>query len=470
MTSADGITWTIRTSPSITVNWLGISWNGTVFAAVGLASGNVGVMTSTDGITWTTRTSSADNGWYGIAWNGTVFASVASSGTGNRVMTSPDGITWTGRTSVSDIFKLSLAVGGAAINLTGTQSGTHSALALLSQTSSAVSISTTNPSTVSWPAHGFFNDDKLVFYTTGTLPTGLSANTVYYVTSATADTFRVTTALGSLGIQVTTGGTGTLYAVMQHHKIYESLTDGNLNNPPHKYPVNWVDMGADNRWRMFDLSNTSQTRNADSFTCDVKARGRVDSVALMNLSAASVTITGTDPIAGVVYGPTTYLMNDNSGVGDWWTYFFEPIVYKKDWVDTDFPPYNDLLFHITLTNTGATAAVGAMVFGLSKTLGTTQYGANVGILDYSIKQRDTVGNYTILERAFSKRARFTLWLDHSLVDSVVNTLATYRATPAVYVGTSDYQSTIVYGFYKDFNMDISYPTVSICSIDVEGLT
>ena len=372
--------------------------------------------------------------------------------------------------SIAQTFTFSATEGGTPINSSDTQSGTHSAQALLSPTSSRVSISKTSPSVIGWSGHGFYNDDEITLYATGSLPTGFLSATTYYITKTTADTFQLTTSLGGSSIAATSDGSGVFFCVAKHHKIYESLTAGNLNNPPHKYPANWSDMGADNRWRMFDLSNTSQTRNADSLTCDIKARGRVDSVALMNLSAASVTITGTDAVAGIVYGPTTYLMNDNSGVGDWWTYFFEPIVYKKDWVDTDFPPYNDLLFHITLTNTGATAAVGAMVFGLSKTLGTTQYGANVGILDYSIKQRDTVGNYSILERAFSKRARFTLWLDNSLVDSVVNTLTTYRATPAVYVGTSDYQSTIVYGFYKDFNMDISYPTVSVCSIDVEGLT
>jgi hypothetical protein len=40
---------------------------------------------------------------------------------------------------------------------------------------------------------------------------------------------------------------------------------------------------------------------------------------------------------------------------------------------------------------------------------------------------------------------------------------------AVWVGSEEYASMIVYGFYKDFSIEISYPTVSICSLEIEGL-
>jgi len=96
--------------------------------------------------------------------------------------------------------------------------------------------------------------------------------------------------------------------------------------------------------------------------------------------------------------------------------------------------------------------------------------AKVGIQDYSIKQRDTFGNYTILQRAFNKKADFTVYIENSAVDSVVNLLSDYRATPTVYVGSSSFGSTIIYGFYKDFSVDIAYPTKSVCTISLEGLT
>jgi hypothetical protein len=48
-------------------------------------------MTSADGITWTVRTSPANTSWRSICWSPqrSQFAAVSNSGTGNRVMVSP---------------------------------------------------------------------------------------------------------------------------------------------------------------------------------------------------------------------------------------------------------------------------------------------------------------------------------------------------------------------------------------------
>ena len=105
-TSPDGITWTVRTTPSAANNnWQGLAWSPelSLFVAVAGSGTNNRVMTSPDGIAWTARTSAQDNNWTSVCWsptaNGTgLFVAVSNGGT-NRVMTSPDGINWTVRTS-----------------------------------------------------------------------------------------------------------------------------------------------------------------------------------------------------------------------------------------------------------------------------------------------------------------------------------------------------------------------------------
>ena len=93
-TSPDGITWTSRSMP-YAANWLDVTWNGSVFCAVG-NSASGGAATSPDGITWTGRALTART-WKCIEWNGSVFAALAD-GTIAGAATSPDGITWTNRT------------------------------------------------------------------------------------------------------------------------------------------------------------------------------------------------------------------------------------------------------------------------------------------------------------------------------------------------------------------------------------
>ena len=125
---------------------------------------------------------------------------------------------------------------------------------------------------------------------------------------------------------------------------------------------------------------------------------------------------------------------------------------------------------ITLTDSGETVLCGVCVLGLSKEIGGTQYGATVGIQDYSVKTQDDFGNYTILERAYADRGTFSVEVETSYVDALKKLLTAYRATPAVYIGSDDFGSTVMYGFFKDFNIDIAGPAVSIATIEIEGLT
>ena len=95
---------------------------------------------------------------------------------------------------------------------------------------------------------------------------------------------------------------------------------------------------------------------------------------------------------------------------------------------------------------------------------------SVGIQDYSVKSRDSFGNYSITERAFNRRCTMQVLVDNAKVDPLVNILASYRALPTVYVGSNSFGSSMLFGFYKDFGIAIAYPTSSLCNIELEGLT
>jgi len=76
----------------------------------------------------------------------------------------------------------------------------------------------------------------------------------------------------------------------------------------------------------------------------------------------------------------------------------------------------------------------------------------------------------VTERAFRARGNFQIVVDRTAGDGVQAELARQRATPIVYVVSSEYSSTIIYGFYRDFTVKIEQPTFSICEIEIEGLT
>jgi hypothetical protein len=99
------------------------------------------------------------------------------------------------------------------------------AIAIWSQTvepAAAVTITIASPGVVSLTAHGLVNNRAVVLETTGSLPTGLTAGTTYYVRNATADSFELAATSG--GTPINTSGTqsGTHSATAPRGRIYVS--------------------------------------------------------------------------------------------------------------------------------------------------------------------------------------------------------------------------------------------------------
>lgn len=277
----------------------------------------------------------------------------------------------------------------------------------------------------------------------------------------TGDTFEVWSGA------VTYADGDTVIDVAGHH-AYESLAGSNLNNPVTD-ATKWLDLGATNRWKMFDEVVQSQTSNPDSIDVVRVVPGRIDSVVLLNLSATEARIRLTDPVEGVVYDQTFSLVSD-SGITDPYAYSFEPIIRLTELQVTDLPPYSDATLQVTLTEAVATVLCGACIAGLSKDLGGTQYGASLGIQDFSRITEDAFGNRVRVQRAYSRSASFNFWILSTQVDDIFNLLAGYRATPIVVIGSSLYGATIVYGYIADYRIEIAYPTRSLGTLEMKGLT
>jgi hypothetical protein len=224
---------------------------------------------------------------------------------------------------------------------------------------------------------------------------------------------------------------------------------------------------------MFDQVVGQQTSKADSITVSLQTNVRVDSIALLNISALSVQIKMTSETNTIVYDQAFDVTNKKSTNG-WHSYYFttplSEFLRKTDLFVTDLPPYKNAKLEVTLTDTGNTVKCGEFVYGLSKDIGGTQYGARVGIQDYSVKTVDAFGNYSVLQRAFARRGTFSVWVDATEMSTVMALLSSIRSAPTLFIGSDLIEPSMIYGFYKDFDIDIAYTTASICSLEIEGLT
>lgn len=258
--------------------------------------------------------------------------------------------------------------------------------------------------------------------------------------------------------------------VIFEHAVYESLVDGNIGNQPDTSPDKWLRLGATNRFKAFDEKISDLVvLNAPIEYVVAHDGSAVTSVSAFGLQASAIRVVSEDPGEGVVFDQTFTLI-DNDQVIDWFSYFFGPVgEQRREIIINNIPPF--ALGETTVQILGGgELKVGQIVLGRATPIGVARYGTNVGIRDFSRKDRDDFGNPIIVERGFARLVDFDLVINTTDTRRIQNLLAQNRARPVVWNGSvDDALGTLVYGYYLDFEIVLSSPSVSNVSIQVEGL-
>ncbi len=256
------------------------------------------------------------------------------------------------------------------------------------------------------------------------------------------------------------------------HKIWESLQSGNLNHDPTLAASAewWIEVSPTNAWKLFDTSNSTATAQAGSMSYVLEPGLGVNALAVLNVRGCNeVQVEVEHPTLGILYDKTTSLTSLPGGSG-WWEWFYGTRTAPPLMVATDLPGVPGCTVTVTFTGTSE-LSVGVLMVGEQSRVGiAVQQGARVGITDYSRKETNDFGDTVLVQRSYAKRATFDLPIESELVDDAVELLAGLRATPCLWIGSSLYASTVIFGFYKDFDVNLAYRTVSECSLTIEGMT
>ena len=259
------------------------------------------------------------------------------------------------------------------------------------------------------------------------------------------------------------------------HHVYENLIAGvDAGLPESNITGNtprWLDIGADNRWAMFDYKVGTVSSIATPLTV-VTNPGSISGIGLLGLVGSLATIQVKSQTGGtVVYSKSVNL--DGTVITSFYDWFFEPFQQLTDLSLTDLPgQYSNPEVTLSITSKSGTVGCGTYSFGRVYNLGSTQYGATAGIISYSIKTFDAFGNVTIVKRANSKRNSLKIMTAASDFNKIYSLLSSLDSVPCIYSGTSysGFQPLIVYGFWKDFSIDVSYPAVHLVNLEIEGMT
>lgn len=241
------------------------------------------------------------------------------------------------------------------------------------------------------------------------------------------------------------------------HKKYQCLIE-TTQDPEigvDEIPPTWAEIGATNRWAMFDGISTYQSSYGSDVTVEVRPIGIVDSINIFNMeNVSSVQVTTSVPDAGDSYTQTY----DVSG--------------KYDLVVFDFPPYENPFVDIIFTKEPLSTSnmkIGEVVVGESKRLGTLLAGAVSDRIDYSRYTYDEFGNLEYVPRPIVKYNTYPIRIDKVDAPEIELYLDSLKGKLAVWIGDiGDGEYLTARGNLERSPMTYSNPTMIEYLIKVRG--
>jgi hypothetical protein len=257
------------------------------------------------------------------------------------------------------------------------------------------------------------------------------------------------------------------------HTIYASLQAANLNHNPDtdtSSPPFWKEVSPTNAWAMFDQVNSTQTTQAANITVQIKP-GLGTGLYLGGLTGTTAHVSMVDEKGATVYDSGDIDL-DGSVIVDWYDYFFGELVQKTELYLTNLPMYLQGVITVTVTG-GGNVAIGTLVQGIVSEYADVKFGAQAGMISYSRKDTDSnTGVTTFIKKGYAKKNNYTMEVPKASLKKVWDSLLSLDATPAVFIGIADddYSMFVLYGFYRNFTIAVSYPTYSVVDLELEGLS
>lgn len=247
---------------------------------------------------------------------------------------------------------------------------------------------------------------------------------------------------------------GTTYAlddeVIDEHQVWRSLRASNVGHTPSGSPTWWVNIGATNRWRMFDPSITTQSTRTSSITV-VLSLPAINAITLMGVVATNITVSGT-------------AVSVNQAIP-------APVAPAIDVaVRLDGLGFAGGALTIGLTGPGA-VKVAAVAIGALVEIGDVQYGYAIEIIDNSTRNVDEFGNLvSVTHRGTTRRISGNAEIPASTDDAVAASLTALRARVSTWRIDEDVEAAQLFGYLMDWELVLSMPTKSVYRFVVEGVT
>lgn len=257
--------------------------------------------------------------------------------------------------------------------------------------------------------------------------------------------------------------------VISSHRVWEAVIANSNAQPELNSPSKWLELGYTNRWRAFDQRLGGQVQNGGGdIVYRVYVPRTMNAIAFFGLDAQTLSFKVTTPSATVVYDRTIELVTRDDVI-NFWTYMYNEFTFRPDIVVNDLVIPAASTIEITVSG-GAIPKVSEIMIGRELNLGWTLVDTNLGIVDYSKKDRDEWGGVFIIPRPVTSTVTFNAVVDtincntvHQVARRIANKLCVFYATDG-----EDPFGTTIPGIMRDYELTIG-TEVSYLRIEAESL-
>lgn len=233
---------------------------------------------------------------------------------------------------------------------------------------------------------------------------------------------------------------------------------------PELDPDNWLDIGATNKYAMFDLHKNTQTISATPIVVEVTLPKRINTIVFAGMQATLIKV---NMFVGAnnVYSKEISLSVRNTK--SWSDYFFGEFKRRKSTVFTGLPIFTGAKIKIEIFNANGIVKCGSVVINKAIYLGEMQYGAGASSINLSPIERDDLGTATLRPKPTYPSTKQKLIAKNALADVLLETKATYGGVPGAWVGIEEFPNSAIFNMYLIIGIFTMFDYAAVNAVEIE---
>jgi hypothetical protein len=280
-------------------------------------------------------------------------------------------------------------------------------------------------------------------------------------------------------VALETAWTAGTYPLGTQRRVGERLFEvsaASTSQQPSDTATDWFDAGPANRFAAFDRQVgvdkfrvvETKTSNAESITYSIESLTRIGGIAMFGLQAATILIVATVSTTGDAANISYTLQDDTQYEGSLWRWMFIPASFERKYINFELNIPQGASIDITITNTGGTAKVGTIAFGLVSNFGVVGTGTSKTLKSRSFKK--TEGTLTsLLRRTTSSVVSYSTTLLNYEADAFWRLVEDIDGIGAVFSANDQYPEFTIYGTLSSANPTAVGVGFSKATIEAEEL-